>query len=330
MSLTELTDVDRGQIFAVGKSSTRHHASPRTRAKGVIELMPTQRRRRSTASNTSTVIQRTRRDGLQTVTALRACCRGVGNWLSGPAHRDDHADRAAHRRHLGDGRTPSCAEGGEDHGDDRQRRAEPSFRRCAMQGAPRYRAYSVSTISIARATRQGRSESCRPRSATLTACTSVDEAAIEGAGIITTCTADKQYRDDPDRQPWLAPESHINAIGGDCPGKTELHKDILLRSDIFVEYPPQTRIEGEIQQMAPELPRSPNSGKSLQVMQPGRYERPTRSRCSTVSVLPSKTSRRSATSAIGSTGTAFYQELDIIADPDEPRDLFGMLLRAKA
>ncbi len=47
---------------------------------------------------------------------------------------------------------------------------------------------------------------------------------------------------------------HINAIGGDCPGKTELHRDILLRADTFVEYPPQTRIEGEIQQMEPELP----------------------------------------------------------------------------
>lgn len=42
---------------------------------------------------------------------------------------------------------------------------------------------------------------------------------------------------------------HINAVGSDCPGKTELHRDILLRSDIFVEFPPQTRIEGEIQQL---------------------------------------------------------------------------------
>jgi ornithine cyclodeaminase len=28
--------------------------------------------------------------------------------------------------------------------------------------------------------------------------------------------------------------------------------------------------------------------------------------------------------------TPFYDELDLIADPDEPRDLFGMLLRAQA
>ena len=42
---------------------------------------------------------------------------------------------------------------------------------------------------------------------------------------------------------------HINAVGGDCPGKTEIHKDILLSSSIFVEYEPQTRIEGDIQQL---------------------------------------------------------------------------------
>ena len=28
--------------------------------------------------------------------------------------------------------------------------------------------------------------------------------------------------------------------------------------------------------------------------------------------------------------TGLYQELDMLADPDEPRDLFGMLLRATA
>ncbi len=28
-------------------------------------------------------------------------------------------------------------------------------------------------------------------------------------------------------------------------------------------------------------------------------------------------------------GTAFFQSVDLIADPDDPRDLFGMLQRAK-
>src|SRR3546814_7986597 len=47
---------------------------------------------------------------------------------------------------------------------------------------------------------------------------------------------------------------HINAIGGDCPGKTELHRDILARARTFVEFEPQTRIEGEIQQMGADYP----------------------------------------------------------------------------
>ncbi len=79
------------------------------------------------------------------------------------------------------------------------------------------------------------------------------EQAIEGAQIVTTVTADKQYATILTDN-MVGPGIHINAIGGDCPGKTELHKDIVLRSDIFVEYPPQTRIEGEIQQLPHDHP----------------------------------------------------------------------------
>ncbi|HKF96668.1 MAG TPA: ornithine cyclodeaminase [Steroidobacteraceae bacterium] len=75
-------------------------------------------------------------------------------------------------------------------------------------------------------------------------------AAVAGADIITTATADK--RNAIILTPELvAPGVHLNAVGGDCPGKTELHRDILLRPDVrvVVEYEPQSRIEGEIQQM---------------------------------------------------------------------------------
>ena len=46
---------------------------------------------------------------------------------------------------------------------------------------------------------------------------------------------------------------HINAVGGDCPGKTELHADILYAAKVVVEYEPQSRIEGELQQMPPDF-----------------------------------------------------------------------------
>jgi ornithine cyclodeaminase len=74
--------------------------------------------------------------------------------------------------------------------------------------------------------------------------------AVAGADIITTATADK--RNATILTPELiAPGVHLNAVGGDCPGKTELHREILLRPDVrvVVEYEPQSRIEGEIQQM---------------------------------------------------------------------------------
>ena len=74
------------------------------------------------------------------------------------------------------------------------------------------------------------------------------KAAVRGADIVTTCTADKAWATilTPD---MVEPGMHINAIGGDCPGKTELHADVLTQAKIFVEYEPQTRIEGDIQQL---------------------------------------------------------------------------------
>lgn len=77
---------------------------------------------------------------------------------------------------------------------------------------------------------------------------SSEEEVVLGADIIVTCTAKKGHLivlpDD-----FVKPGIHINALGGDCPGKTELDIKTLLRSKIFVEYFPQTKVEGEIQQL---------------------------------------------------------------------------------
>jgi ornithine cyclodeaminase len=85
--------------------------------------------------------------------------------------------------------------------------------------------------------------------ARVTACASTAEA-VRGADIVTTATADKRnaFILTPG---MIEPGMHLNAVGGDCPGKTELHADILRRQDarIVVEFEPQARIEGEIQQL---------------------------------------------------------------------------------
>jgi len=85
-------------------------------------------------------------------------------------------------------------------------------------------------------------------------CASTAEA-VRGADIVTTVTADK--RNAVILEPsMIEPGMHLNAIGGDCPGKTELHPDILRRPGlrVVVEYAPQSRIEGEVQQMPADYP----------------------------------------------------------------------------
>ncbi len=77
--------------------------------------------------------------------------------------------------------------------------------------------------------------------------------AVAGADIVTTITADKAYATilTPD---MIEPGMHINGVGGDCPGKTELHADVLRAGKVFCEYEPQSRLEGDIQQLPADFP----------------------------------------------------------------------------
>ncbi|CAD7048580.1 ornithine cyclodeaminase [Pseudorhizobium endolithicum] len=156
---------------------------------------------------------------------------------------------------------------------------------------------------------------------------STAEEAVEGADVITTATADKQYATILTDN-MVGPGVHINAVGGDCPGKTELHRDILLRSDIFVEYSPQTRVEGEIQQLAPDHPVT-EIWRVFTGVAPGRSSE---SQITLFDSVGFATEDFSALRYVRSklSGTGHYTELDMLADPDEPRDLYGMLLRREA
>jgi ornithine cyclodeaminase len=72
--------------------------------------------------------------------------------------------------------------------------------------------------------------------------------AVRGADIITTVTADKTNAHILTTD-MIEPGVHINGVGGDCPGKTEIAPQVLAMANVFVEYEPQTRIEGDLQQM---------------------------------------------------------------------------------
>ena len=120
---------------------------------------------------------------------------------------------------------------------------------------------------------------------------------------------------------------HLNAVGGDCPGKTELHRDILLRSSIFVEYPAQTRVEGEIQQLPSNHPVT-ELWQVVSGVAAGRRNADQITLFDSVGfAIEDFSALRYVREAI--VGTGLYLDLDMIADPDDPRDLFGMVERAR-
>ncbi|MGY1651803.1 ornithine cyclodeaminase [Geodermatophilus sp. SYSU D01119] len=148
--------------------------------------------------------------------------------------------------------------------------------------------------------------------------------AVRGADVVTTCTADKA-RATVLQDEWIEPGMHLNAIGGDCPGKTELDPTILLRDDVevFVEFPPQTRVEGEIQAVPADFPVT-----ELWEVVAGR--RPGRSSASQVTLFDSVGFAIEDLSALryvrdAVRGTPWVDDIDLVAEPEDPKDLFGML-----
>lgn len=155
----------------------------------------------------------------------------------------------------------------------------------------------------------------------IVACKSVDEAVL-GADIITTCTADKaQNQILADKH--VAPGVHLNAVGGDCPGKTELEASILDKSKVFVEFPEQTRIEGEIQQMADDFPVV-EFWKVLTGEETGRDSDDQITLFDDVGfAINDFSALRYLRDAVA--GSDLETDIDIVANPDDPKDLFSLV-----
>ena len=151
------------------------------------------------------------------------------------------------------------------------------------------------------------------------------EDAVAGARIVTTCTADKRNATVLSDN-MVGAGVHLNAIGGDCPGKTELARDVLLRSDIFVEHPEQTRVEGEIQQLAPDHPVT-ELWRVVVGEAPGRTGRDQITLFDSVGFAIEDFAALTFVHDAVRDGAA-HDMLDLLADPDDPRDLYGMVMRA--
>lgn len=158
---------------------------------------------------------------------------------------------------------------------------------------------------------------------TLQVCASTREA-VQGADIVTTVTADKQYATILTAD-MLVPGMHINAVGGDCPGKTELEAAVLEGARVFVEYTPQTRIEGDIQQMPADFVVT-ELWAVLAAQAKGREHDAQITVFDSVGfALEDFSALRFMHQAARARGLG--QRLDLIPQLRDPKDLFGMLVR---
>lgn len=160
------------------------------------------------------------------------------------------------------------------------------------------------------------------RSPRIRICHSVAEA-VQGADIITTVTA-WQGQAQILTADMIEAGVHLNAVGGDCPGKTELDADILPRAAVFVEFEPQTRKEGEIQQMPADFGVTP-LWQVLAGLAPGRTD------ATQVTLFDSVGFALEDYSVLHFLRAAAEQHpvgtwVDLMPAQQDPRDLYGWLL----
>lgn len=149
--------------------------------------------------------------------------------------------------------------------------------------------------------------------------------ACEGADIVTTATADKRYA--TILEPGMIEAGmHLNAVGGDCPGKTELHADILRRPDarVFVEYEPQSRVEGEIQQMPADF-RVTEFARVVSRAAPGRARPDEVTIFDSVGFALEDFSALRYLHRLHQQHVQGQQQIDLVPNLDDPKDLFGLL-----
>jgi ornithine cyclodeaminase len=152
-------------------------------------------------------------------------------------------------------------------------------------------------------------------------CDSTAEA-VRGADIVTTVTADKTNATILTPK-MIEPGMHINAVGGDCPGKTELDHRVLEGASVFVEFEPQSRIEGEIQQM-------PADFAVTEFWQVLAGHRPGRADTSEVTVFDSvgfALEDFAALAFMGETAAelGLGEVVELVPQAADPKNLFGVL-----
>jgi len=161
----------------------------------------------------------------------------------------------------------------------------------------------------------------KARDFALSPCGTAREAVRQAAIVITATAAYGRQRLFELRD--IAPGTHINAIGCDCPGKNELPPELLEAAKIVVEYLPQSLVEGEVQQCGADRVHA-----ELWELTTGR--KPGRENRDEITLFDSVGFALEDYSALCllhqlALEYALGQELEWLPEPADPKDLFGLL-----
>ncbi len=200
--------------------------------------------------------------------------------------------------------------------------AQSEFQALAFQhlvGIEEVRLFDVDPAATAKLMRQPG----RHRPATCVVCASTAEA-VKGADIVTTVTADKTYATiltpDDDRAGHAHQRRRRRLPGQDRTARRRAAP----APRVFVEYEPQTRIEGDIQQMPADFAVT----ELWEVLAgPPRRAAATRGRspCSTRSASRWRTTRRCASCTRPRIELGLGERIALIPALADPKNLFGVL-----
>lgn len=165
----------------------------------------------------------------------------------------------------------------------------------------------------------------KPYPLKLLSCKDAKEVAY-ASDILTTATAQKGHQKIIHTD-WVKKGCHINGIGGDTPGKTELEPSLLLSSKIVVEQMEQSLIEGEIQQLKSKLPYA-------EIWELATGKKKGRESSEEITLFDSVGFALEDYSILRlahklSEEKNIGRKLDLIPDTPDPKDLFGALIHSK-
>ncbi len=152
--------------------------------------------------------------------------------------------------------------------------------------------------------------------------------AVDGADIIIVCTACKAHAK-VIKDEWIVDGQHINGLGGDCPGKTEIEASLLKRATVVVEFFEQAIIEGDIQQFSKEEAASIVHAHFHEIILNKKQARTDQKQITIFDGIGIALEDFSALNLINKLANEYGEGITTEMVPDilDPKDLFSVMLR---